>query len=101
MFFVVVTSSSAIIVRAVALGSQSSVTDDSGKQPYRSLGEISVKDPAFVRARDSPPSLWITHFSALTAGEVLTAISPHLIRISPLQKPSSFPQISSGQTTSP
>lgn len=45
-----------------------------GPYEYRPLGKISVKDPAFVRVlqcSNSPPSLWITHFSALTAGEVL------------------------------
>ena len=43
---------------------------------YRPLGKISVEDPAFVRVLDcgnsGPPSLWVTHFSALTPGEVLT-----------------------------
>lgn len=45
---------------------------------YRALGKISVEDPAFVRVLQcsySPPSLWITHFSALTPGEVLTVFN--------------------------
>lgn len=45
---------------------------------YRPLGKISVDDPAFIRVlqcSDSPPSLWITHFSALTPGEVLTVFN--------------------------
>ena len=49
-----------------------------GTAPYRSLGEISVKDPSFVRVlacSGDPPSLWITTFAALSAGEVLTVFN--------------------------
>ena len=46
--------------------------------PYRPLGKISVKKPAFVRALScggGPPSLWITNFAALSAGQVLTVFN--------------------------
>ena len=47
-----------------------------GGESYQPLGNISVKDPAFVRALScaggGPPSLWITNFAAFVAGEVLT-----------------------------
>lgn len=49
-----------------------------GNITYRALGKISVKDPAFVRVlqcKYSPPSLWITHFGAITPGEVLTVFN--------------------------
>ena len=58
--------------------SPSVCVDSRSYAPYRSLGEISVKDPSFVRVlacRGGPPSLWITTFAALSAGEVLTVFN--------------------------
>ena len=55
-----------------------SAPPDQSTFKYRPLGKISVKDPAFLRVLQcsgGPPSLWITHFSALTPGEVLTVFN--------------------------
>ena len=63
-----------------------------GNFTYRSLGRISVNDPAFVRileCTNSPPSLWITTFSALKPGEVLTVFNLS----------ASYPDFSEGKAT--
>ena len=68
----------ALIAGSLANGASTVVKDTTGNITYRSIGRVSVDDPAYVRVLqcgNGPPSLWITHFSALTAGEVLTVFN--------------------------
>ena len=68
----------AMFISAIAIALLATATAADFTFKYRPLGQISVKDPAFLRVLQcsgGPPSLWITHFSPLTPGEILAVFN--------------------------